>query len=382
MRSKHFGKSSASCHARSAFRLVPPGFTLVELLVVIAIIAVLIALLLPAVQAAREAARRSQCTNNLKQLALGCASYESAKKNLPPGKEVRGTANNTGTCNDPGRNNYSNWALEILPFIEERQLAKQYFYNSQNSDPAQNPVISKSLTVMTCPSDPNTTAKATPENANARDPNDPNQLWAVGSYKGVTGRGYYDTANTEALWDSAKVPASQVTETDRGPLTVWITENVACYIATQGARRPVKIKQIRDGLSKTLLIGEYTTVSKASRAAMWANSLYGQNLSSVNLPAACKANPLTCSTAISNVDFTAFMDPDYDKCAAAFVSIGGDPANPQPCRRAFTGLHGGGGLINFALCDGSVRAFRINGDLRVLAAMATINGQEQIKVPD
>ncbi len=70
--------------ARCSVRTRPRnGFTLVELLVVIAIIGVLVALLLPTIQAARESARRSECTSNLKNLALGCLNYEASQTSIP-----------------------------------------------------------------------------------------------------------------------------------------------------------------------------------------------------------------------------------------------------------------------------------------------------------
>jgi prepilin-type N-terminal cleavage/methylation domain-containing protein/prepilin-type processing-associated H-X9-DG protein len=87
------------------------GFTLVELLVVIAIIGVLIGLLLPAVQAARESARRSSCQNNLKQIGLAILSHESAKKAYPAGYTYFGSAERCW-----------GWATFILPYMERMDL--------------------------------------------------------------------------------------------------------------------------------------------------------------------------------------------------------------------------------------------------------------------
>ena len=98
-------------------RRLNAGFTLVELLVVIAIIGVLVALLLPAVQTAREAARRSQCSNNLKQLSLAMLNYEDTFKTLPGG------VGRWGCC-------WGTWQVRVLPYMEQGVLANLY----QNSD--------------------------------------------------------------------------------------------------------------------------------------------------------------------------------------------------------------------------------------------------------
>ena len=121
------------------------GFTLIELLVVIAIIAVLISLLLPAVQSAREAARRTQCKNNLKQIALAFHNYADAFGLLPPSACIAvGSTQNNGSWSIHGR---------ILPQLEQANLADKVDLTQAWDD---QPVIhGVKIPVYACPSDPN-----------------------------------------------------------------------------------------------------------------------------------------------------------------------------------------------------------------------------------
>ena len=121
------------------------GFTLVELLTVIAIIGVLVALILPAIQAARESSRRTQCLNNLKQLTVGILNFESANKKFPAGQRWSGPRSEPGTYSMA-------WSAIILPFIEQQALADQLDFKLPFTDPKNLPVTSQVLSIYLCPS--------------------------------------------------------------------------------------------------------------------------------------------------------------------------------------------------------------------------------------
>jgi prepilin-type N-terminal cleavage/methylation domain-containing protein/prepilin-type processing-associated H-X9-DG protein len=100
------------------------GFTLVELLVVIAIIATLVGLLLPAIQGARESARRMSCGNNLRQVGLGIAAYEVARKVYPKGRATR-ESGGTPAANGVFPEAYS-WSFRLLPYLEHDAVFRAY----------------------------------------------------------------------------------------------------------------------------------------------------------------------------------------------------------------------------------------------------------------
>lgn len=205
------------------------GFTLVELLVVIAIIGILIALLLPAVQAAREAARRTQCTNNLKQIGLALLNYENVFGSLPPG----------GLATESGGYGHS-WWMRVLPVIEQQNLYGTFNQNANytgwvGGDPwggnreNREKLRDKYFDFMYCPSSDLPEFVLSSEEhsrANVMSP----------TYTGIAGATDHETARNKS---------------GTGGATGRISWGGALV-----ADRSVKLSEISDGTTNTMLVAE------------------------------------------------------------------------------------------------------------------------------
>ena len=222
---------------RSAFR-TRNAFTLVELLVVIAIIGILVALLLPAVQAAREAARRSQCTNNLKQIGVATRNFSNNHQRLPAGANYAEVVPSDDPLYTPGHvtlKEYSCFVI-ILPFIEQGNLYDQYDFNHTSRIYGNEHLIVTEISTYVCPSD------------NAR-----GRSW---------GPGRCSRSNYAACFGSStRAPNANVDRHGFGSTSRDFDYNLDDLqtdgvFRTQGGQLGRGIGEIRDGTSTTVMMSE------------------------------------------------------------------------------------------------------------------------------
>ena len=333
--------ANSRCHGR------PAAFTLVELLVVIAIIGILVALLLPAVQTAREAARRMQCSNKLKQIGLAVHLYHDANRTFPPGAVKSGSS--------LGGNYFSGWTREIMPYMENTAI--QEFYRpafadspvavSDPNDPGVRQFRETSIGDYNCPSDrePALIVPASgPHNG---------QAFRTSSYVANAGRG--DGTLTWYLYEDLPPKDGTIDRFTgahwgwRGPIHAEVAKEFP-----QPSNRLTResIKKIKDGTTKTLLVAESTNLFDARRsfwAWTWGNYLMAQPIAQDRV-----------------------FDGNYPECPTSTGNSGAYPGQgKRACMSAFWSFHAG--LMNGAMCDGSVRTISFDIDLLTFAAMGSIN---------
>jgi prepilin-type N-terminal cleavage/methylation domain-containing protein len=325
------------------------GFTLIELLVVIAIIAILIGLLLPAVQRVRDSAARAQCLNNLKQMALACHNYHDSLGNFPAGNDYKLVGGKWDY--------YENWCISILPFIELGNLWNLYDQtkpNATTSSAGTATVRQSMVKIFMCPSDPGSRTPLVPESGPGGTSGLPIPLCMPGSYRAVSGADYGGTNNSQngsnENWDDG---------TQVAWLLAWNAgdRGVMHAVNTQAGAIPENVASVTDGLSNTLMIGEYVTKTHPSRRTFWAYSYTSYSLSLVTI------GQSRC------------LLPDFDLC------VNTPPGGNNQCKRAWGSMHAAN-MLNFALCDGSVRTISPAIDVNfVLPALATIAGGEYFDMP-
>jgi prepilin-type N-terminal cleavage/methylation domain-containing protein/prepilin-type processing-associated H-X9-DG protein len=253
------------------------AFTLIELLVVIAIIAILIGLLLPAVQKVREAAARIQCANNLKQIGLALHNFHDNFKKFPPASTVPYAAVNNDSNLQMEMPFGPNWAVWILPYVEQNNLYQQAnpgsypgiavpnvsSYSKLKANPSLLAGINTTWRVLRgavvpiyqCPSDGN---NQTPYNDPAGTTCPPETGWARGNYGAVAGFDDYDHVNGGNPYTSSAGGKGS-------PLYGVVSSPVMS--ANYGA----KIQAITDGSSNTLAVAELRSgINQLDPRGTWA----------------------------------------------------------------------------------------------------------------
>jgi prepilin-type N-terminal cleavage/methylation domain-containing protein/prepilin-type processing-associated H-X9-DG protein len=352
------------------------GFTLIELLVVIAIIAVLIALLLPAVQAAREAARRSQCTNNLKQLGLGSHNYLSTNNCFPGAYGARTTTDLTL------RGTWGSWSPQalMLGYLEQSALYNACNFQVINRDngsgaPMNWTIVNTRLDIFLCPSspvavgahDPFPTSAGFPAGLSRRPGNNyfgsvgPTLNWTGSSFTGIYGtdgppistRDVADgTSNTIAFgeWKTGDFDASRLSQQDIVNPVPWNGGTGSGYNLPQAQGTFQAWLTSCGGVYQTSNVGADGNKNKSGIGSDWVMGMFSYSLGNTLLP----------------------PNPQYPNCRTC--TWNGD--NDCPGMYGMSSYHSGGG--NIAMADGSVRFLKSSTNMLTVWALGTRNYGEAI----
>jgi prepilin-type N-terminal cleavage/methylation domain-containing protein/prepilin-type processing-associated H-X9-DG protein len=306
------------------------AFTLIELLVVIAIIAILIALLVPAVQKVRAAAARTQCLNNMKQIALAVHGYHDTYKLLPysagPGYDY--------TPNSP---NTWSWLVRILPNLDQGAVYNQIGLNANPNQTiaGAGASVATQMSVLLCPSDGPAAIGPRTDEANIGSSfnyGGANMTVGLTSYKGVCGSNW--------AWG---------TYTNNGPTgnNNGLDAGDGVFFRTDYTKRK-SLNLITDGTSNTFMIGE--DIPSMDVHCDWVFFNHATGTCAIPLNSAMKPG-----------------QPGYN--------------NPTdwPDVYSFRSYHAGG--ANFAFCDGTVRFVSDSIDLNLYRALSTIQGGEAVSLP-